>query len=296
MVKGRRKNSGRDQVTDKSASPRKSRPPNSSTQNKAARKPAHHQSATLNKDNIILYGLHAVSAALANRERHIGEVFVTQNSADRLAKALDGARVGARVGADANKNIDFTEVPPDYITGLTGPNAVHQGVALVTKPLEPKEIYDIEHSRLIVVLDQLTDPHNVGAIIRSAVALGAGAILTTVRNSPLETGLLAKTASGGLELIDLVHVPNLAQALVHLKKSGFVAIGLDSEGDADFADAIFGDKIALVLGAEGSGLRRLTKERCDVLARLDMPGPIKSLNVSNAAALSLYLAARHLKL
>jgi 23S rRNA (guanosine2251-2'-O)-methyltransferase len=144
------------------------------------------------------------------------------------------------------------------------------------------------------VLDQVTDPHNVGAILRSAVAFGADALITTGRHAPAETGVLAKSASGALENITMIEVSNLATAITDLRDMGFSCVGLDSEGTMPLEEGIRGDRIALVLGAEGKGLRRLTRERCDVVARLDMPGAIKSLNVSNAAVLSLYLAHRHL--
>src|SRR5690606_30438066 len=149
-------------------------------------------------------------------------------------------------------------------------------------------------TRLVVVLDQITDPHNVGAIMRSAVAFGAGALVTTQRHSPTESGVLAKSASGALEHIDLSEVRNLADALGKLHDAGFQTIGLDSDGPAEMEKAFTGDRIALVLGAEGKGLRQKTRETVTALARLDMPGAIHSLNVSNAAAVALYAARKYL--
>jgi 23S rRNA (guanosine2251-2'-O)-methyltransferase len=146
----------------------------------------------------------------------------------------------------------------------------------------------------VLVLDQITDPHNVGAIFRSAAAFGATAIVTTQRHSPDATGALAKAASGALELVPLINVQNLARALEALKASGFLVVGLDSSGDSDLASLTLRAPLALVLGAEGKGLRQLTKATCDHVARIDLPGEIKSLNVSNAAALSLYVATRQL--
>jgi len=146
----------------------------------------------------------------------------------------------------------------------------------------------------VLVLDQVTDPHNVGAILRSAVAFGAGALITTTRHSPQESGVLAKAASGALEHIDHIEVRNLAQALDELHEAGFQTIGLDSDGPLVLEETFAGGKIALVLGAEGKGLRQKTRETVTALARLDMPGAIRSLNVSNAAAVSLYAARRYL--
>jgi 23S rRNA (guanosine2251-2'-O)-methyltransferase len=144
----------------------------------------------------------------------------------------------------------------------------------------------------VLVLDQITDPHNVGAILRTAAAFAVAAIVTTARHSPEATGVLAKSASGALELVPIVIVQNLARGLAALKERGFLLVGLDSSAADDLAAIKLQAPLALVLGAEGKGLRQLTGATCDCLARLDLPGAIKSLNVSNAAALALYIAAR----
>ncbi|MER9248608.1 RNA methyltransferase [Mesorhizobium sp. M0590] len=231
-----------------------------------------------------LYGLHTVRAALDNPRRKIKKMLVTRNAAERLAIADLGA-------------LPFKAelVEPRDIDKVTGSDAVHQGVLIEAEPLKPKRLDALGDTRLVLVLDQITDPHNVGAILRSAVAFGAGALITTSRHSPQESGVLAKSASGALEHIDQIEVKNLADALEQLHEAGFQTIGLDSDGPAELETSFAGDKIALVLGAEGKGLRQKTRETVTTLARLDMPGAIRSLNVSNAAAVALYAARKFLR-
>jgi 23S rRNA (guanosine2251-2'-O)-methyltransferase len=230
-----------------------------------------------------LYGLHTVRAALDNPGRKISRMLVTRNAAERLGLADLAALPFA------------TElVEPKDIDKITGSEAVHQGVVIEAKPLNPKPLDALGDTRLVVVLDQVTDPHNVGAIMRSAVAFGAGALITTSRHSPTESGVLAKSASGALEYIDHIEVKNLADALGKLHEAGFQTIGLDSDGPAEMEKTFSGEKIALVLGAEGKGLRQKTRETVSALARLDMPGAIHSLNVSNAAAVAMYAARKFL--
>ncbi|MGB5800820.1 MAG: RNA methyltransferase, partial [Mesorhizobium sp.] len=226
-----------------------------------------------------LYGLHTVRAALDNPRRTIRTMLVTRNAQERLGIA-DLAALPFKV----------EQVEPRDIDRLTGSDAVHQGVLIEAEPLRPKHLDSLGDTRLVLVLDQVTDPHNVGAILRSAVAFGAGALITTARHSPHESGVLAKSASGALEHIDHIEVRNLADALGELHQAGFHTVGLDSEGPDELEKSLAGEKIALVLGAEGKGLRQKTRETVSTLARLDMPGPIRSLNVSNAAAVSLYAA------
>jgi 23S rRNA (guanosine2251-2'-O)-methyltransferase len=172
---------------------------------------------------------------------------------------------------------------------------VHQGIYLEADPLPSPAIEELPATGIVLVLDQITDPHNVGAIFRSAAAFAATAIVTTARHSPEASGALAKAASGALEHVPLVTVQNLARALAELKARGFQVIGLDSSGDSDIAALPLRAPLALVLGAEGKGLRQLTRETCDHVARLDLPGPIQSLNVSNAAVLALYVARNRLR-
>jgi 23S rRNA (guanosine2251-2'-O)-methyltransferase len=233
-------------------------------------------------DSLWIYGIHPVLAALANPRRTVMRVLATQNALARLTEA--GATIAAAV----------EETTPKLLDRLLGGEAVHQGVAVEVAPLPPTRLEDLADARLIVVLDQVTDPHNVGAILRSAVAFAADAVVTTGRHAPAETGVLAKAASGALDGIPLVEVHNLARALEEIGRMGFARIGLDSEAEAPIEEAMRGERIALVLGAEGKGLRRLTRDTCDTLARLTVPGTIASLNVSNAAVLALYLARRSL--
>lgn len=230
-----------------------------------------------------LYGLHTVRAALDNPARKIRKMLVTRNAAERLGISDLAALPFAAELAE-----------PRDIDRITGSDAVHQGVLIEAEPLKPKRLDVLGDTRLVLVLDQVTDPHNVGAILRSAVAFGAGALITSTRHSPAESGVLAKSASGALEHIDHIEVRNLAEALRALHEAGFQTVGLDSDGPAELEKTFSGKKIALVLGAEGKGLRQKTRETVTALARLDMPGVIRSLNVSNAAAVALYAAGKWL--
>jgi 23S rRNA (guanosine2251-2'-O)-methyltransferase len=233
---------------------------------------------------VILYGWHTVVAALANPQRHIRKLILTENAARRLADDNIDTRVTPEI------------VRPALIDQRLGPDAVHQGLLAEADPLPSPDIDTLPQQGIVLVLDQITDPHNVGAILRSAAAFAVKAIVTTARHSPEATGVLAKSASGALELVPLVTVQNLARALTEMNDQGFMTVGLDSQGSADLGSVALQQPLALVLGAEGKGLRQLTRETCSVVARLDMPGEIKSLNVSNAAVLALYIGASRLGL
>ena len=230
----------------------------------------------------ILYGWHTVKAALENPARHIHRLLATENAVRRLAE--DGVALP----------VEPELVRPDVIDARLGPDAVHQGLLAEADPLHAPTAEELAPEGIVLVLDQITDPHNVGAIMRSAAAFAVKAIVTTARHSPEATGVLAKAASGALELVPLVTVQNLARGMEELRQRGFLLVGLDSSGDTDIAALPLRAPLALVLGAEGKGLRQLTRATCDALARIDVPGEIKSLNVSNAAALSLYVASRAL--
>ncbi len=233
---------------------------------------------------VILYGWHTVAAALNNPSRTIRKLLLTENAARRLAEENIDTRVTPEM------------VRPQQIDQRLGPDAVHQGLFAEADPLPAPDMATLAHGGMVLVLDQITDPHNVGAILRSAAAFGVNAIVTTARHSPEATGVLAKAASGALELVPFVTVQNLARALTELNEAGFMTVGLDSAGESNLAALALKAPLALVLGAEGKGLRQLTRQTCQTVARLDMPGEIKSLNVSNAAVLALYIGASKLGL
>ncbi|MEF2073606.1 23S rRNA (guanosine(2251)-2'-O)-methyltransferase RlmB [Consotaella aegiceratis] len=234
-------------------------------------------------DQVRLYGLHTVVAALGNPERRCHRLVATRNAMNRLE--MDEASLPCPV--------EIAE--PRALDKLLGSDAVHQGIMLEADPLPARPLAELGKADLLILLDQVTDPHNVGAILRSATALGAGAVITTTRHSPQESGVLAKAASGALELVPYIQVVNLADALGELARLGYQTIGLDSDGDGDLETALAKPRIALVLGSEGKGLRAKTRQTVDSLVRLEMPGAIRSLNVSNAAAIALYAARRFLQ-
>ena len=250
----------------------------------SGRRPAWRDRGVSLDGPVILYGWHTVAAALANPQRHIRRLWLSENAARRLADDNIATRVTPEI------------VRPSLIDQRLGPDAVHQGLLAEADPLPSPDIDALPQQGIVLVLDQITDPHNVGAIMRSAAAFAVKAIVTTVRHSPEATGVLAKSASGALELVPLVTVQNLARALTGLNDHGFMTVGLDSHGSEDLGAMTLRQPLALVLGAEGKGLRQLTRETCSAVARLDMPGEIKSLNVSNAAVLALYIGASRLGL
>ena len=216
--------------------------------------------------------------ALRANRRQLLDIYATKAAADRLSEEIASAGLRPHI------------VEAEDLARRLGANAVHQGAMLEARRPESVDLSDIpSRSGVVLVLDQITDPHNVGAILRTAAAFGVDALVMTERHAPEMAGVVAKAASGGLEHVSIVSVVNLARTLEQLGDMGYLRIGLDSEAPVAFADAALTRPIALVLGGEGKGLRRLTKENCDILARLDMPGAIKSLNVSNACAVALTL-------
>jgi 23S rRNA (guanosine2251-2'-O)-methyltransferase len=232
----------------------------------------------------LLYGWHTVQAALQNPQRRFLRLLATENGARRLHE--EGVALP----------LEPEIVRPAIIDARLGPDAVHQGLLAEAETLPIPAIDELPAQGIVLVLDQITDPHNVGAIFRTAAAFAATAIVTTARHSPEATGVLAKAASGALEYVPLATVTNLSRGMEELREHGFQLIGLDSTGAVDLSTTTLRAPLALVLGAEGKGLRQKTRENCDTVARLDLPGRIKSLNVSNATVLALHIATTKLGL
>ncbi|MCB1353996.1 MAG: 23S rRNA (guanosine(2251)-2'-O)-methyltransferase RlmB [Rhodobacteraceae bacterium] len=236
-------------------------------------------------DTVWLFGIHAVRDALANPARERLRLILTRNAADRLAPELAASGMTPEI-VDARK----FNAPLD-------PQSVHQGAALEAKPLDWGSVSELCAPRgeapLVLLLDRVTDPHNVGAVLRSAEVFGARAVIAPHRHSAPETGALAKTASGALERQPYLRVPNLANAMEALRGMGYAIAGLDGAGETTIgavAEEFAAQPLALALGAEGPGLRELTTKLCDRLARIPATGGFGSLNVSNAAAVALYAA------
>ncbi|MES0881607.1 TrmH family RNA methyltransferase [Roseibium sp. SCP14] len=246
--------------------------------NKRSGKPAPRRPGLPPEGPVLLYGLHTVEAAFANRDRKRLKLFATENAQRRLEER------GVKI------DVPVETMMPKALDRMVTKDAVHQGMILEADPLPAYGAEHLKGARLILALDQVTDPHNVGAILRSAVALNADAVVTTERHAPEEGPVLAKSASGALDMIRHVRVKNMARFVTEMKDQGFGCIALDSDGPASLEDTAFTDKTVLVLGSEGKGVRQGVREACGLLARLDMPGEIRSLNVSNAAVLSLYVA------
>jgi 23S rRNA (guanosine2251-2'-O)-methyltransferase len=262
-------------------------------ENHSFSKESRKRSATLSGDlprgsghlpaagNDLIHGIHAVAAALANPKRKHVHLWATENGLSRITEEGVSAPIKAEI------------IHPRILDHLlSGQDAVHQGVLLESKPLNQPRLDQIPRDGIVVLLDQVTDPHNVGAILRSCAAFAAAALITTARHAPHETGVFFKAASGAYEHVPLVRVTNLSAAMEELKTYGFHLMGLDSEAPQPLGETHGAKPLALVLGAEGKGLRQKTRETCDSLVRLDMPGVIKSLNVSIAAAISLFALTR----
>jgi 23S rRNA (guanosine2251-2'-O)-methyltransferase len=231
---------------------------------------------------VLLYGRHAVSAALANPSRRL-----------RRLTATERALAPLQAGLPAELNVQTCDEA--RLARLLGPDVPHQGLALEVDLLADigiNEVLEADHSGPLIMLDQVTDPQNFGAILRSAAAFGAAAVISQDRHSPSESGALAKAASGTLEIMPWCRVVNLARALEVIAEAGYWRIGLTGHATADLAQALHGSKVCLVLGAEGAGLRPNVADHTDVLARLPISARVESLNVSTAAAVALYAASQ----
>lgn len=231
------------------------------------------------RNGVWIYGRHAVSAALANPDRHLLRLLTTQ---------------------EASVGLPTAELPVENVTNRQlddrlGPGAVHQGVAALCRPLRQKDLSEFiggkgetPDSQILIILDRASDPRNIGAVMRSAHAFGAAALIVPRSGTPDESGVLAKAASGALEWLPIVRVPNLSRCMEELKKAEYWCVGLDVGAAVLLRDYDYPKKVALVLGGEGHGLRRLTRKQCDILVRIPISGKQESLNLSNAAAVALY--------
>jgi 23S rRNA (guanosine2251-2'-O)-methyltransferase len=234
----------------------------------------------MSDENDVIYGAHPVEEALKNPKRKFVNLTCTLNGAERLKAITQPLGITPEI------------VNPKVLDRKVEPDAVHQGMILEAKPLRQPQLGEIEQSGVVVMLDQVTDPHNVGAILRSCAAFQVTAMVTTARHSAEASGVLFKAASGAYEHVPIVKVTNLARAMEELRDAGFRLVGLDSEAEITVGEVDKNPPLVLVLGAEGKGLRELTRKNCDVVAKLDFSGAIRSLNVSNAAAVALYALTR----
>jgi 23S rRNA (guanosine2251-2'-O)-methyltransferase len=258
---------------------RRQRPYPKKPGNPARRGKAKHAPRREASDKVLLYGFHAAEAALANSNRTLLRAVATENAAQRLAPLLAKRRLKAEPA-----------IPRD-LDRLLGADTVHQGVLLEAEPLPPVALDDVDPRGILLVLDQVTDPQNVGALLRSAAAFGAAGVVMTERHSPPLCGALAKAASGALDIVPVVLVKNLAQTLAELGERGVMRVGLAEEAETTLESAPLTRPLALVLGAEGRGLRHLTRAHCDLICRISTKSALASLNISNAAAIALHWAS-----
>jgi 23S rRNA (guanosine2251-2'-O)-methyltransferase len=227
-----------------------------------------------------IYGLHPVRAALANKRRRIIRAVMTARAADEIGRSQLG-------------RVKHEIVEGEAVSRLLPQGAVHQGIALQCEGLPKRDLEDAlaestQSPRLVLVLDQISDPHNAGAILRTAAAFGVAAVVVQDRNAPSETGVLAKAASGALDTVPYIEVVNISRALEELQRLGFWRIALAGDAEQPLSEAKIAGDIALVLGSEGAGIRRLVREHCDTAAFIPINSSMESLNVSNAAAVALY--------
>ena len=254
------------------------------------------------QNGYFIWGRHAVFAALANPERRIQQIYAIAESINELERVLGDLDLQRKVALPRAQVIDGDRL--DAIGGVTE-KAVHQGIAAAVWPLDPphfdlflnsiKSRLDKKNPTTVrsLLLDQISDPRNFGAIMRSAQAFGVTGVITTFRNAANENGVLARAASGALDNVPLIRVVNLTRAIEQIRYHGFFVAGLAGDGNADVSSLGRHKHLAIILGAEGSGLRRLSRDHCDVLVRINIDNNSESLNVSNAAAVALYAASLH---
>ena len=234
------------------------------------------------KSGLWLYGVHAVRAALANPRRKSRRCVLTKAAAEHI-------------GQTSLQGVEVQLAEPDQVSRLLPPGAVHQGIALACEPLARRDLGELlagEARKIVLVLDQISDPQNVGALLRSAAAFDAAAVIVQDRHAPPESGALAKAASGALDLVPYLQVVNIARTLEQLGEAGFWRIALGQDSGRSLADAVVKSDVALVLGSEGAGIRQLVRARCDETASIPIGDRMESLNVSNAGAIALYECRR----
>jgi 23S rRNA (guanosine2251-2'-O)-methyltransferase len=255
----------------------------------SAKRPPTWRESSGTPGSVMLWGRHAVAAALANPERQVDAIFYAGRAETSLQVIFQDLPAERRALLP-----EPTELSAPDINYMVPPDAVHQGLVAIARQLDNPSLEDLldqlgeTTNTLLVVLDQVTDPHNVGAVLRSAAAFGAAGLIVQTRHVPPADGVLAKSASGALELVPIVEVTNIARALDVLKLNGFWCVGLSGDGTVPISDARLESNVAMVLGAEGPGLRRLPRERCDLIARLPTESSFGTLNISNAAAIAFY--------
>jgi 23S rRNA (guanosine2251-2'-O)-methyltransferase len=248
----------------------------------------HNKINSRNNNSIWIYGIHACIAALKNKNRKCFKLIVTEKILKDYPTLID-----------LQPNLFTSVVSMKEISSLLPVNAAHQGIAIEASPLPQPQVEDFYHScskaanqqDLVLILDQITDPQNIGAILRSAAAFNAKAVFILKNNSPGETSSMVKAACGAIEVMPLITVTNLVQLMKDLKEIGFWCIGLDGKAHTLLSEVDLPKKTALILGSEDEGLRRLTEENCDILAKLPINSRVESLNVSNAAAIAMYIAS-----
>ena len=239
-----------------------------------------------NESGTWVFGPHACLAVLNNPKRNISRILFTKNAADEFDHLIEQFQNPPEI------------VDRSLIDAVLPPDCVHQGVAVLAAPLPYTDVLDVAASleeatpAVFLALDQANDPRNIGAILRTAAAFGCCGVIMPDRGSPEESGTMAKAAAGALEIVSLLRVTNLVRTMEELNEHGFWSIGLDGSADQSLTDIDLTGRVVLVLGAEGSGLRRLTRETCDHLAKIPISEDMESLNLSNAAAISLYEIAR----